>query len=311
MINYSFIIPHKNTPELLQKCIDSIPRRKDVQIIVVDDNSDTDKVDFEHFPGLDDPKVEVYLTKEGRGAGYARNVGMKHAIGKWLVFADADDFFLPDLSVAMDEYRDTDWDIVFFKARSIELHSGKPSDREQHNNQAVDNALRSNDFKLFYGLSTPCCKFVRKSLVDTYNISFEEVRWSNDVVFSAKIIANAKGITASPTQIYCITRSNVSLTSNRSLECGKCRVNESIKEMIILKPFVKQNEVFHFWFYRCWYNFYSEKPIYGITFLPQCIFHGGNKFMKNFLKMFFIDEYNRSPRIKSLYQSLKRIGKGK
>lgn len=73
MIAYTFIIPHKNSPDLLQKCLDSIPRRDDVQIIVVDDNSDAGKVDFDHFPGLDDPTVEVYLTKEGKGAGYARN----------------------------------------------------------------------------------------------------------------------------------------------------------------------------------------------------------------------------------------------
>ena len=307
---FSFIIPHKNTPELLQKCIDSIPRREDVQIIVVDDNSDTDKVDFEHFPGLDDPKVEVYLTKEGRGAGYARNVGLKHAVGKWLVFADADDFFLPDLSVAMDEYRDTDWDIVFFKARSIELHSGKPSNREQHNNQAVDNALRSNDFKLFYGLSTPWCKFVQKSLVDTYNISFEEVRWSNDVVFSAKTIAYAKSITASPIQMYCISRSDKSLTSNMSIECRECRFRESIKEMKLLRPMVRGNDEFHFWFYRNWYDVYTERHVSGIVFLPQCLLYGGGIFMVNFLKMFFIDEYNRSPHIKSIYQSIKRMKKG-
>jgi len=68
MINYSIIIPHKNTPDLLQKCIDSIPHREDVQIIVVDDNSDEDKVDFEHFPGLNEKATEVYFTKEGKGA---------------------------------------------------------------------------------------------------------------------------------------------------------------------------------------------------------------------------------------------------
>ena len=50
--NYTIIIPHKNTTDLLRKCIDSIPKRNDVQVIIVDDNSDADKVDFEHFPGL-------------------------------------------------------------------------------------------------------------------------------------------------------------------------------------------------------------------------------------------------------------------
>ena len=36
---FSIIIPHKNIPSLLQRCLDSIPKRDDVQIIVVDDNS--------------------------------------------------------------------------------------------------------------------------------------------------------------------------------------------------------------------------------------------------------------------------------
>jgi glycosyltransferase involved in cell wall biosynthesis len=45
-INYTIIIPHKNIPHLLQRCLDSIPRRNDLQIIVVDDNSDEDIVDF-------------------------------------------------------------------------------------------------------------------------------------------------------------------------------------------------------------------------------------------------------------------------
>jgi glycosyltransferase involved in cell wall biosynthesis len=43
MYNYSFIIPHKNCPDLLQRCVDSIPDRDDVQVIVVDDNSDEGK----------------------------------------------------------------------------------------------------------------------------------------------------------------------------------------------------------------------------------------------------------------------------
>lgn len=40
---HSFIIPHKNCLVLLNRCLDSILTRDDVQIIVVDDNSDVDK----------------------------------------------------------------------------------------------------------------------------------------------------------------------------------------------------------------------------------------------------------------------------
>lgn len=40
MINYSFIIPHHNGLILLNRLLDSIPQRSDIEIIVVDDNSD-------------------------------------------------------------------------------------------------------------------------------------------------------------------------------------------------------------------------------------------------------------------------------
>ena len=51
-IKYSIIIPHKNIPQLLQRCLDSIPFRGDVQVIVVDDNSDSSIVNFENFQGI-------------------------------------------------------------------------------------------------------------------------------------------------------------------------------------------------------------------------------------------------------------------
>lgn len=70
--NYSFIIPHKNCPELLQRCVDSIPERDDVQVIVVDDNSDEEKK-----PSLKEHKnLQVILldASQSKGAGRARLV---------------------------------------------------------------------------------------------------------------------------------------------------------------------------------------------------------------------------------------------
>ena len=49
---YSIIIPHKNIPVLLQRCLDSIPIRDDIQIVIVDDNSSSEIVDFDNFPGM-------------------------------------------------------------------------------------------------------------------------------------------------------------------------------------------------------------------------------------------------------------------
>ena len=40
--HYSIIIPHKNTPRLLERCLCSIPTWDEIQIIIIDDNSNSD-----------------------------------------------------------------------------------------------------------------------------------------------------------------------------------------------------------------------------------------------------------------------------
>ena len=85
MKNFSIIIPHKNLPHLLQRCLDSIPARDDLEIIVVDDDSSEELVDFKSFPGTDRPDVKVIFDKQSKGAGAARNIGINKATGKWLL----------------------------------------------------------------------------------------------------------------------------------------------------------------------------------------------------------------------------------
>ena len=84
---YSIIIPHKNSPDLLSRCLDSIPNRDDLQIVIIDDNSDENIVDFSNFPGMGRKNTIVIFNKESRGAGYARNLGLSKSNSKWFLFA--------------------------------------------------------------------------------------------------------------------------------------------------------------------------------------------------------------------------------
>jgi len=207
-INYSIIIPHKNIPRLLQRCLSSIPRRKDVQIIVVDDNSAPDKVDFKQFPGQDDFFVEVIFTKEGKGAGYARNIGLTKAIGKWLLFADADDFFNYCINDILDEYINSDADIVYFKHNSLDSNTYAPTcrlfDYNIYINQWISSSIK-NDNLLRYKHATPWSKlFSRKSIVKN-QILFDEVSRNNDVTFSYLAGFYARAICVDIRTLYCCT----------------------------------------------------------------------------------------------------------
>ena len=146
-INFSFIIPHKNIPDLLQRCINSIPKRDDIQIIIVDDNSDNSIVDFMSFPGKNWGNVDLIFTKENLGAGYARNRGIEMAKGKWLLFSDADDFFTNDLNKILDYVVNSEKDLIVFDTNSVDSVTLLPtSNREDtvklYNKTNDENILR-------------------------------------------------------------------------------------------------------------------------------------------------------------------------
>ena len=287
-INYSFIIPHKNTPDLLQKCLDSIPRRDDVQIIVVDDNSDEDKVDFSSFPGLDDPTVEVYLTKEGKGAGYARNVGLKHAVGKWLVFADADDFFTGKINLLLDNNTSSESDVVFFKNISIRIPDGGDSMRGEELNRRVDYALQTGDFTLPVLYSCPWQKLFKRDLVLNNGITFNEVRWGNDVVFMGRVAAYAKSFSAVDIAGYCITESDNSIIKDPSLQSRIVRFEQESENARILKKTKYRDEPsIYYWHFRTWFDVWKMSKRKAISLLPMAVMSSGVRFIKEAFKVKF------------------------
>ena len=163
----SIIIPHHNTPQLLQRCIDSIPDREDVQIYIVDDNSDSPIVDFGNFPGKERSNTHIFFTKEGRGAGYARNVGLQHAKGDWLLFADSDDFFVPDFYEIVSQYFNSDSEMVLFKAQSVDSETLEPSNRNENINRRIDECLAGNITakEASIRVQSPWCRLIRREPV--------------------------------------------------------------------------------------------------------------------------------------------------
>lgn len=188
MINYSFIIPHHNCPNLLQTCINSIPNRNDIEIIIVDDNSNPDQVDFSSFPGSDRTEVKTILLKENVGGGAARNIGVEHAIGKWLIFSDSDDSFCSDtLNQVLDNYKNNNADIVYFNVNCLKSETLKRMNDadEMYINNICATADAEN--KCRYLIKVPWGKLVKKQLVENHQIRFDETKVGNDAWFSLQL----------------------------------------------------------------------------------------------------------------------------
>lgn len=212
---FTIIIPHYNIPDLLMRCLKSIPVSEDIQVIVVDDNSPDSNTYLERFPELSRPYLEFIRTTKGGGAGYARNVGLDHAKGKWLLFADADDFFVKDAFSIFGEYESSDVDVVYFKTKSVfSENPEEPSTRGRQQNSLIDGYLyNGEENKLRVEYWSPWGKMIRRELVVSRNFRFDEVRYSNDHFFSVNVGLNAKEIKADSRVVYVVTRRDGSLTS--------------------------------------------------------------------------------------------------
>lgn len=238
--NFSIIIPHKDIPSLLTRCIESIPHRDDIQIIVVDDNSKNSNFYLSQYPILSKPNVEFYQNKDGKGAGHVRNVGLSHAKGKWIIFADSDDTFTENFNQLLDIVKiDSIHDLIYFDVISKDSDTlDILNESEWISNHIKDIALNGITDQNKYGVLVPWSKVIKFDLIKQYNIRFEEVPCSNDTAFSAMIAFHAKNVLSINLACYCWMQRKGSLWRNKNYSWYLTRM----KVLARIALFMKKNK---------------------------------------------------------------------
>src|SRR5206468_7994708 len=93
MAFFSTVIPSYNRADLICQTLDSVLGQEfDDQEIIVADNGSTDNT-IEVLKQYGD-RVKSY-QQENRGPGGSRNLGARHASGKYIAFLDRDDLWFP------------------------------------------------------------------------------------------------------------------------------------------------------------------------------------------------------------------------
>ncbi|MDO4291744.1 MAG: glycosyltransferase family 2 protein [Eubacteriales bacterium] len=89
----SVIVPVYNSGQWLEQCLNSIIGQtyQKLEIIVVDDGSTDHSFNLCRRYAERDRRVQVYRKANG-GVSSARNYGLRHATGDWVMFVDADDW---------------------------------------------------------------------------------------------------------------------------------------------------------------------------------------------------------------------------
>ena len=234
--NYSIILPYRDKYNLFVKAVRSIPDRKDIQIVVVDNAPIP--LSEKDIPKKQRAHIVYTISSPSKGAGHARNIGLKHIEGKYILFLDGDDYFTPIAFDIFDKYLTQDFDIAFLKPTSLKLTDRSISKRHETYANAIDVYMENkNENNLRYRWEVPWSKLFRSDFVLTNNFQFDETPVSNDAWFSLMTGHYAHKIIAIPSVVYVVTEGGVgqSLVKTITKENIFIRYNVAIRINKFLK----------------------------------------------------------------------------
>lgn len=193
-IAVSVIVPVFGTESCFDRVMGSVMNQtlRNIEIIVVNDCSPGNIDTLVNHYLEADPRVKYFQTAENTGAGGARNLGIKHASGEYLMFLDSDDWM--DLCTLEEMYNAAlrkNADIVNCGLYR-DYNNGKQSwDTCYDKDYVVDGqtALKMLAHQYDYGVelcASPTNKIYRHKLIK--GITFKEKSFYEEALFNFKVI---------------------------------------------------------------------------------------------------------------------------
>lgn len=124
--NLSIIVPAYNCENYIERCIESIINNNlsNIEVLIINDGS-TDKT-LEKCKHIIELNGNIRLiNQKNKGVSYSRNLGIKKAKGKYVMFVDADDYLTSDFINIIDLLVDSDCDILKFSYNLLNYGSKK------------------------------------------------------------------------------------------------------------------------------------------------------------------------------------------
>lgn len=208
MIQVSIILPIYNCENYIEQCIASVQKQtlQELEIICIDDGSTDSSAKILVDLAKEDKRIRV-LKQSNQGAGKARNHGIQKAVGKYLAFLDADDYYLDsDALEKMVQLCETKKVSVCGSLRKC-LDGGKEKSESlfQKEKNEVGKLLQKQlyhyvDFQMDYDYQS---YLFDRELILKNSIIFPDYRRFQDPPFMVRAMWQAKNFAVADTYLYC------------------------------------------------------------------------------------------------------------
>ncbi len=243
-VKVSVVIPMYNCGKYVPHLLESILKQtlQDFEVLCVVDGATDTTLDEVNVFASKDGRVRCF-SKENGGAGTARNLGMDHASGEYVMFLDADDLYAETLLEKMVSAADAcraDITVCLYSEQNLLLNKQRENlgfDEAAFPENTAVNPKETTD--LYLQVSTgPTNKLFRRAFIEEKELRFSATRVANDVFFDLAALSCAGRITGVHESLIAVRKhsSSDSITSNR----GK-HSEDSLYVMSDLYSWLKEN----------------------------------------------------------------------
>lgn len=218
----SVIVPVYNVEKHLDRCVESLVTQSypNLEIILVDDGSTDQSSAMCDSWSCKDNRVSV-IHKENAGAGMARNTGLAHASGRYVLFVDSDDYIQRTaVEKCLCEAGTTKADIVMFGRNDVYADGKvipKPvkKDKMHFSGREVQTDILPGLFTYERGMGTSVWgKLYNLELIQSNSIQFRSERevLSEDACFNLNVLSLVSSVSLLPEQMYYYYKNDNSLS---------------------------------------------------------------------------------------------------
>ena len=221
-MRFSIIIPIYNVSAFLPECLESVAGQSlsDYEVVCVDDGSTDDS--FGIAKGYVDAHEHWQLIHQGnQGLGGARNTGLKHATGDYVLFLDSDDRLRPDSLRILSENLENE-DLLCFNGQRFHEETGAyeaadsltPESYHSGWDYFMNNALKQRDFA-FVCVVLRCYK---RTYLLAHDLWFKPGIYHEDNLFTPLACYHAGKVKVIPDILYDYRVRASSIMTTRSLK---------------------------------------------------------------------------------------------